>query len=1238
MRIVVDMQGAQSTGNRNRGIGRYTLNIIKAIVKYRGNHEIILALNGQFLETIKPIRTAFDGILPQENIRVWYTPAQVSYLDRSNEWLRNSAELLRESFLASFDPDVVLISSLFEGLGDDAVTSIGKLSNTIPVAVILYDLIPYIYPNTYLEDPLVSSWYMSKLEQLRHADLLLAISESSRQEAISYLDSPEERAINISSAVNDHFKPRSYNSVEANKLLTRYGLSRPFLMYTGGIDYRKNIEGLIKAYSELDHSVRKEHQLAVVCSMKQADREHLNKLVKNYGLSPDEVVFTGFVPEEDLIALYNLCKVFVFPSLHEGFGLPALEAMSCGKAVIASNTSSLPEVVGRVDALFDPYNIKDITRTMQKVLTDDDFRRDLEEHSLDQAKKFSWDKTAKTAIAAIESMLEQRNKTKAIIKTRSNRPKLAYISPLPPERSGISDYSAELLPELSRYYDIDVIVDQDEVSDPWIENNCAVRSVNWFKEHSGDYDRIMYHFGNSVFHHHMFKLLEEIPGVVVLHDFFLSGILSHMDLLGYLPNGFVKEIYFSHGYKAVQEYFETTDRSDIIYKYPCNLSVLQNALGIIVHSEYSKKLAQYWYGEGAVKNWAVIPLVRGQASQMDRLKARRSLQIKEDSFVVCSFGLLGETKLNHKLLEAWIDSSLATNKNCLLIFAGENNKDEYGLKMQKAIHSSGVSERIRITGWLDINVYRQFLAAADIAVQLRTLSRGETSAAVLDCMNYGLPTIINAHGSMAELPDEAVFKLPDEFSLTQLKEALEILWQDESLRQRLGKQAQEFIHTKHAPNKCAKMYYQAIETIYRRGSNGIHALINRIAELKCLPADKSQRKYLASCIARSLPPNIVVHQLLVDISELVKRDIKTGIQRVVRSILHEWLHNPPVGWRVEPVYATEEKGYRYARKFTASFLNFPSDILADDLVEYNTGDVFIGLDLNQKIVSAHKNFYQQMRSDGVKVYFMVYDLLPITLPKAFPSEMIGIHEEWLKTVVENDGAICISKSVADELAAWMQTKGISLQSPFKISWVHLGADMENSLPTSGLPDNANNVIKAIYSRPSFLMVGTLEPRKGHSQVLAAFERLWNKGMNINLVIVGKRGWMTEKLVETISKHYELNKRLFWLDGASDEYLEILYDACTCLINASEGEGFGLPIIEAAKHNLPIISRDIPVFREVAGEHAYYFNGLEPEAVEKCIKDWLSLYEKGKHPVSKNINWLTWKETAQQLLEKIGVIK
>ena len=414
------------------------------------------------------------------------------------------------------------------------------------------------------------------------------------------------------------------------------------------------------------------------------------------------------------------------------------------------------------------------------------------------------------------------------------RPILAYLSPLPPERSGISDFSAELLPQLSRHYDIEVVAEQNFISDAWVKANCTIRSVTWFRAHAKRYDRVLYHFGNSPFHQHMFGLLEEVPGIVVLHDFFLAHVISNMEATKYQPGAWSKALYQSHGYTALQQWFHSSELENAIMRYPCNMGVLEKALGVIVHSEYSRRLAIQWYGEGVTDHWAVVPLLRVPSVDLDRAEARRKLNLGKDDFVVCSFGMLGPTKLNHRLLEAWRASTLAQCNNCVLIFVGENDNGEYGTELLTMVSESGLSERISITGWADAATFRHYLAAADMAVQLRTLSRGETSAAVLDCMNYALPTIVNTNGSMVDLPDEGVWKLPDEFSNGELITALEALKQDSARRQQLGENAREIIRTRHAPRHCAAQYAEAIESIYQTELSPVAAESDKVT--KPIPA------------------------------------------------------------------------------------------------------------------------------------------------------------------------------------------------------------------------------------------------------------------------------------------------------------------------------------------------------------------------------------------------------------------
>lgn len=379
-----------------------------------------------------------------------------------------------------------------------------------------------------------------------------------------------------------------------------------------------------------------------------------------------------------------------------------------------------------------------------------------------------------------------------------------------------------------------------------------------------------------------------------------------------------------------------------------------------------------------------------------------------------------------------------------------------------------------------------------------------------------------------------------------------------------------------------------------------------------------------------LPRSSTQAQLFVDISELMQRDAKTGIQRVVRSILTELLNKPPAGFDVRPVYGMSDGlGYQYVDvSQTAEGLAFASK--GNSPMQYYAGDIFLGLDLQHQVVISHSHEYTKMRSAGVKIYFVIYDLLPIFMPNSFWQGASHMHADWLSVIAQNDGAICISKAVADEYYQWLKDQRRLPRGEFNIGWFHLGADLSSSTPTSGLPENAPAVLKNLETRPTFLTVGTVEPRKGHAQILASFDLLWKQGVDVNLVLVGKQGWNVEELADEINNHAEFGQRLIWAGSASDEYLEEIYKRSSCLVSASLGEGFGLPLIEAAQHGVPIIARDLPVFQEVAGDNALYFSGNEASDLAGTVKQWLDLYEKNAVPRSTDMQWLTWEQSAGQL--------
>lgn len=759
--------------------------------------------------------------------------------------------------------------------------------------------------------------------------------------------------------------------------------------------------------------------------------------------------------------------------------------------------------------------------------------------------------------------------------------KLAYISPMPPQKSGIADYSATLISYLKVHYTIDSITES---------------ASEKFKQNYKHYDRILYHFGNSPYHLYMIKLLAKIPGIVVLHDFYLGNLMAMAHKID------TNALYYAHGYRATQE----KSQQESVTKYPCNREIIEHALSIIVHSNYAKHLTQIWYRNIATID--TIPLLREPVTSLEIVDISF---LPKEAFVVASFGLVSAHKLAYEIVHAWKQSLLSHDTNAYLVFVGEATHSDYIQKLRKLIDDH---PRILITGWVDANHYRNYLTVTDIAIQLRCHSRGESSASLLDTMNYGIATITNAHGANSEIPQSYLYQLPDHFTMEQLTNALNRLYSNSSLRKRLAQTAKEYVSSHHAPKQVAQHYFEIIEKHYAT----VDALYKeRVYPLSMKSSDIPQ---LVHTIDQLSLHKTEPKQILIDVSEIYKHDLQTGIQRVVRSQIIELIRNAPSNYRIEPVYLVEENksvSYYYARTYTAKLLQLDHLTLYDAPITMSNGDIFYGLDLCAYAVSKSIELYRQYRLAGVKIVFMVYDLLPITHPEFFPPEGKQIHTTWLNNIAQvANQLMCISNKVAKEVRHFVPDPTIDILS------LHLGANItpQQLMHTSRCYSEDKPIV--------FLMVGTVEPRKGHADVLEAFERLWTKGHTIHLHIIGKRGWMVEELCTHIEQHPKRGHQLFYFEQVDDATLHEAYRRADAVIVASIDEGFGLPLIEAALYATPIITRDIEVFREVAGEYAYYFD----QDLAYAIEQWLLLYQANRHPSSEGMPYMTWEENAKRLLE------
>ncbi len=377
-------------------------------------------------------------------------------------------------------------------------------------------------------------------------------------------------------------------------------------------------------------------------------------------------------------------------------------------------------------------------------------------------------------------------------------------------------------------------------------------------------------------------------------------------------------------------------------------------------------------------------------------------------------------------------------------------------------------------------------------------------------------------------------------------------------------------------------------------------------------------------------------QLLVDISGLVERDARTGIQRVVRNLTRALASLDLPDWRVEPIYAAGGV-FRYARRFSTQAWQLPELGMNDDPVRAGSRDVFFTADVALLPIAAMHKPLRALRDQGVPLNFVLHDLIPVFHPEFYQGEVDPRFARWLQIVFEvADGVWCVSNAVARELESWLARNPQMVPNGLpRIGFFHLGAEIgRNKVAVTDAARAAIRLADATPQSTTLLMVGTLEPRKGHEQVLDACELLWADGQDVNLLIIGKVGWNVKPLVERLRAHPQAGQRLCWLDNADDATLAEAYASASALMAASYAEGFGLPLIEAAQHGLPIIARDLPVFREVAGPHAWYFQAARPSDLAAALRQWMGLRADGLAPPSRDMPHRSWEQSARRVAELI----
>ena len=386
MRIGVDA----CTWNNRRGFGRFTRELLEAVLAVDKTNEYLFFIDSESAESdefpsnVKTI-TAQTEVSPME-------AASASGRRSVKDLWSMSREVLHHKIDLFFFP---------------AVYSYFPIFNRTKIIVTLHDVIADHHPELIFPNKKSQLfWQLKQNIAIRQAHLILTVSEHSKEQIIEYFRLPESRLRVITEAARAVFTVLPHDE-QWNKTLRRHNLksNEKFLLYVGGISPHKNLNTLIDAFGRLDGI-----KLVLVGDYKDdpffSAYPALKKQVEELGL-PDKVIFAGYVEDTDLAYLYNAAKLVVLPSLEEGFGLPAVEAMACGTPVAASNRGSLPEVLGEAGIFFEPKDVENMAAVIEQILSDDARREKMSRIGLNRSEQFMWKKAAQDLLLIFNELADR---------------------------------------------------------------------------------------------------------------------------------------------------------------------------------------------------------------------------------------------------------------------------------------------------------------------------------------------------------------------------------------------------------------------------------------------------------------------------------------------------------------------------------------------------------------------------------------------------------------------------------------------------------------------------------------------------------------------------------------------------------------------------------------------------------------------------------------------------------------
>ena len=387
-----------------------------------------------------------------------------------------------------------------------------------PLVVTLHDLIPALFPDENMPDPAVRRAYWARTEILRQADRVLNDSRATARDAVELLGVRPDRLSITGAGVSKDFRPpESRSAARATLQAIRPSIDSEYVLYTGGMDYRKNVGGLLQAYAGLPRDLRAQYKLVLVGRLGLDDpRGPFATQAESLGIF-DRLVFAGFVPDEELVLLYQTASLFVFPSLYEGFGLPVVEALACGVPAIAGRNSSLVEIVDQDEALFDAADPSSIQAALLRALTDRELLERLREPGIRD--RFSWRQIAELTAAAYDEVAPRPRPAR-------RRPRILCVAPLPAVGAD-GETTRRVLEALADRCDIDLLVDDGGAQQlPARVEAVSLEALERVERLRHGYDETIYWLGNALDYALPLHVLRQRRGIVVAYNVRLTSLYA----------------------------------------------------------------------------------------------------------------------------------------------------------------------------------------------------------------------------------------------------------------------------------------------------------------------------------------------------------------------------------------------------------------------------------------------------------------------------------------------------------------------------------------------------------------------------------------------------------------------------------------------------------------------------------------------------------------------------------------